>query len=57
MNRSDLEPQDRGHSTFDLQFELVSLIVHESGEASELQEVDRKISISVPELTLHQNRR
>jgi FlgO protein len=57
MNRSDLEPQDRGHSTFDLQFELVSLIVYESGEASELQEVDRKISISVPGLTLHRNRR
>lgn len=55
MNRSDLEPQDRGHATFDLQFELVSLIVYESGEASELQEVDRKISISMPGLTLRRS--
>lgn len=47
MNRSDLEPQDKGHAMFDLQFELVSLIVYESGEASALQEVDRKIGISI----------
>lgn len=55
MNRSDLEPQDKGHATFDLQFELVSLIVYESGEASELQEVDKNISISISGLTLRRS--
>ncbi|HET9866497.1 MAG TPA: FlgO family outer membrane protein, partial [Nitrospira sp.] len=55
MNWVEHEPRDRGHASFDLQFELVSLIVYESGEASELQEVDRKISISIPGLTLRRS--